>query len=350
MRIDPSLWSMIQDEVRQGYVSVRTHPSGLAIYNYTPKCQYEWRWNEATTMCRGLIIGPGREVVSRPFRKFFNLDEHLRMGLSIPDEPFKVYDKADGSLCISFFLSGTPLLATRGSFDSDMADHANMLMVNKYCHLWKKMDPSKTYLFEVIYPENRIVVDYGDTDDLFLLAIIDTETGKDLPLEDIGFSLVKQHDGMDMDTVLSIQEKNREGFVLHFESGLRLKVKFEEYRTLHKLYTTTSEKRIWELLSAGAEPVAEGAPEKFINWATGMADRLKSNFLDVERKCRDILDTTDLSTSRKELAGFILSNHKELSPVLFSMLDSKPYNHIIWKLVKPVSSKPFLEEASASGS
>ena len=38
--------------------------------------------------------------------------------------------------------------------------------------------PGKTYLFEIIYPENRIVVDYGDYKGLVLIDVIDNETGK----------------------------------------------------------------------------------------------------------------------------------------------------------------------------
>ncbi len=52
-------------------------------------------------------------------------------------------------------------------------------MHTKYRDTFEKIEKDKTYLFEIIYPENRIVIDYGDSDDLILLSIINNETGFD---------------------------------------------------------------------------------------------------------------------------------------------------------------------------
>ena len=39
-------------------------------------------------------------------------------------------------------------------------------------------------------------MDYGNTDDLVLLAIIDNKTGDDIAMQDIGFQQVKRYDGI----------------------------------------------------------------------------------------------------------------------------------------------------------
>jgi RNA ligase len=93
-----------------------------------------------------------------------------------------VYDKLDGSLGILYFYDDKPYIATRGSFTSEQAERANKIFQKKYSHL--HFNKEHTYLFEIIYPENRIVVDYGAKEDLILLAVLDTETGKDLELPD----------------------------------------------------------------------------------------------------------------------------------------------------------------------
>jgi hypothetical protein len=51
-----------------------------------------------------------------------------------------------------------------------------------------------TYLFEIIYPENRIVVDYNGEERLVLLGIINTETGEELQHNELfeGFDVVKK--------------------------------------------------------------------------------------------------------------------------------------------------------------
>jgi hypothetical protein len=55
------------------------------------------------------------------------------------------------------------------------------------------MDPAYTYLFEVVGPDNRIVLEY-DEHALILLAVVEIETGLELPnIPDIGFPVRKSY-------------------------------------------------------------------------------------------------------------------------------------------------------------
>ncbi|MEM1009354.1 MAG: RNA ligase, partial [Myxococcota bacterium] len=187
--------TVLQAMIAKQYIKVQKHPDkALYIYNYTPKAQYDRVWNEWTLACRGLIMEETGKVVARPFEKFFNLGEMESQ--VIPDEPFEVYEKMDGSLGILYWSEGMPYMASRGSFDSDQALKANEMLQRQYKAALGKLNPAHTYLFEIIYPENRIVVDYGTTEALVLLGIVETSTGKELPLEDIGFPLVQRYDGL----------------------------------------------------------------------------------------------------------------------------------------------------------
>ena len=230
---------LLQEMIEKKYVSVQEHSGGdLFIYNYTRQTQYDRVWNDVTTKCRGLIMNSKGEVIANPFEKFFNLEELENKDISIPNETFEVYEKLDGSLGILYWINDEPFIATRGSFVSDQACKGNEILFTKYKHTFGKLDKNKTYLFEIVYPENRIVIDYKDTEDLFLLAIRDTKTGKDLPLEDIGFPLVKRYDGVkDFRKLKELEEDNKEGFVIKFKSGFRMKVKLEEYKRLHRILT-----------------------------------------------------------------------------------------------------------------
>ncbi len=167
----PGLDTMIE----QRFISVREHPSApLYIYNYTAKAQFDRMWNEATRQCRGLILDAKGELISRPFRKFFNLGE-----LETPPEGSCLsWEKYDGSLGVSYMVDGRWAIASRGSFMSDQALKASALLDDKYAAAKKHMNPAYTYLFEIIYPDNRIVVDYGATEELRLLALVDTQTGE----------------------------------------------------------------------------------------------------------------------------------------------------------------------------
>jgi hypothetical protein len=116
-----------------------------------------------------------RRIVARPFAKFFNYGTPQAV---IPAEPFVVTEKIDGSLGILYYLDGEPHIATRGSFTSEQAARARRCCAS-YEIEWT---PGTTPLFEIVYPENRIVVDYGDRRELVLLAAIDHATGRDAPL------------------------------------------------------------------------------------------------------------------------------------------------------------------------
>ena len=80
--------------------------------------------------------------------------------------------------------SVTPVIdAHRSRLTSEQATRATDLYRRKYTEF--RPNPGLTYLFEIIYPGNRIVVDYGATEDLILLAVIDHRK----PKVDLRFTL-----------------------------------------------------------------------------------------------------------------------------------------------------------------
>lgn len=175
-----------------GWLIKQTHPTlDLTIWNYSPRVQYERQWDDITTQCRGLVTNSKGEIVARPFKKFFNYEEHKPEDL--PNEEFVVYEKMDGSLGILFYYEyelsderryniwfnnnyetgmerffdpnnlpdfdnsyyeptpktkGEWILATRGSFTSEQSIKGTE-MLKKYP--LEKLDRNNTYLFEIIY-------------------------------------------------------------------------------------------------------------------------------------------------------------------------------------------------------
>ncbi|MBC7774546.1 MAG: T4 RnlA family RNA ligase [Phycisphaerae bacterium] len=326
--------SLLQQLVADQYINVQKHPTAdLWIYNYAAKTQYEQLWNEVTLACRGFILDSQGRVVARPFPKFFNLSEHDPSEL--PDEPFEVFEKMDGSLGILYWVDDQPYIATRGSFSSDQAKHATALLHERYTGTFSQLRRDVTYLFEIIYPDNRIVVDYGFTDELYLLGIIDNSTGQELPNDPgLGFPLPRQHEGLTDWRHLHHQPDsgNREGFVLRFQNGLRVKVKFEEYVRLHRLITGVSNVTVWEHLAAGRslDELLERVPDEFYNWVQQVVAELQSQFSAIEFACQAAFKVLE---TRKDTALYFLTQpHPQ---VLFAMLDGKDYAGAIWKLVKP---------------
>ena len=332
----------LQQLIDTGYIHVQAHESGeLFIYNYSPKAQYERVWNEWTMQCRGLIMNKHHQIIARPFKKFFNLEEHRQELIPTGDltEVFEVYEKLDGSLGILYLYENEYFIATRGSFNSEQALKATQILYDKYAHVIPKFLPHKTYLFEIIYPENRIVIDYGLTEDLILLAVIDNETGLDEPLQDLGLPIVKRYDGInDLHILKTLEQDNKEGFVVKFSSGFRVKVKFEEYVRLHRILTQISSKNIWEYLSTNQpfEQILERVPDEFYDWVKKVSGEILSQYQMIEDYCKAHFK---ILPSRKETALYFQT--LQHSSVLFAMLDGKDYSSIIWKKVKPSYEKPF---------
>ena len=265
-------------DVGDGLVKATRHPAGgLQILNYTPKAQYEGVWTPATRLCRGLIITGERPpftgdeaVVARPFSKFFNASEHATLPL---DEPFEVYDKVDGSLGILYpGPDGQPAIATRGSFASDQAQHATDVLRRRYPQV--SVPDGQTWLFEIVYPGNRIVVDYGDQDDLVFLAALDNATGDDVAWPDEQqwpgprTAAVPAGSFEELTRIAERGDADREGYVVKFASGLRVKVKHAEYVRLHRIVTGLTAKRVWELLAAGDDlaELRDAAPDELHDW------------------------------------------------------------------------------------
>jgi RNA ligase len=322
-----------------GYLQIGRHVSApLLIHNYSQSAQYERHWVPETLMSRGLITDLEGHVVARPFGKFFNLDEHIGLMGAVPEEPFEVYEKMDGSLGIIFHWDGKAHVATRGSFESDQAIRANAILRGKYSHV--QLDPACTYLVEIIYPENRIVVDYDGLEDLVLLAIMHTATGEELPLTEVGLPLVKRYDGLrDLDDLKAIQESNKEGFVVRFQNGLRVKVKFEEYVRLHRILTGVNARTVWEALKdgGGLEEFLESVPDEFYKWVRSVEADLRAQYAAIDQQCKAEFKHFD---NRKDAAAYYLQETSQPA-IMFRMLDGRPYDEIIWKLIRPVHQKAF---------
>lgn len=254
------------DYVKKGLLA-KKEKGDLILYNYTDKCTFDKVWDDITLKCRGVIFDKNtKEVVSHVPTKFFNLGEHESTFLkNLPlDQPYEVFDKVDGSFITMSWYKDDWVIATRGSFESDQAKEARKIIIEKYG--LDSFNKNLSYIFEVVYPENRInpgarlVVDYGDKRDVITLMIFNKSDGKELTHDEvlreshtIGLSVARKYDNT-IEEVIELQKTlpaNREGFVIRFANGLRVKVKGEEYLRLNKIYNSISPLSIWEALEEG---------------------------------------------------------------------------------------------------
>ena len=356
--------NILKNYIDKGLVVKNDHPTlPISIYNYSRTCQYENSWDEITKQCRGLILDDEGNVIAKGFDKFFNIEEHKSE--EIPNEPFEIFEKLDGSLGILFWYQGKWILSTKGSFTSEQSVRAKEIL-NKYN--FEPIPKGYTTLVEIIYPENRIVCDYGNEESLIVLSMISNASGKELDYsgllsisEETKMPVVKRYDGInDYKTLKSLISKEREGYVVRFRNGFRVKIKGDEYVRLHRILTGFSNVDIWEYLKDGKDinELLDRVPDEFDKW-------VKTTIRDLRYGCFQLRETAgklhdgfrygkfgdrETEPSKKEFAEFVMKQQEVLHAIMFAMWDGNndKVDEIIWKLVRPKYSKPFWQKETES--
>jgi RNA ligase len=366
-------YNLLQEHLKNGVVRRQVHPQypELYILNYTEVAQYDRIWDSVTNVCRGLIVADDI-VVARGFNKFHNLNTEYvpeTMEANLPGDVPLVTEKLDGSMGILYYWDNQIWVATRGSFASDQAKWATAWLRERETENLRHyltVGDDHTLVTEIIYPENRIVVDY-DYAGLILTGCIEIETGKEVDrsvLEEIGEAIgipaVKRFD-KSLAECAGENETNAEGYVLTYPStGLKVKVKFEEYVRLHRILTGLNPRAIWEMLvppemlvrqQVTDTTVAEKRrasvdsiladpkmPVGFIEWFGGWVNHLRSEYKRIESEALAVFNKRPAGlggVDRKTLALYFKAAAPELASICFALLDGKDYEHIIWKQLKP---------------
>lgn len=348
--------------IKDGDVRVQFHPEfpTLAIYNYGEEVQYRNKWNKITLATRGLILDTVTwEVVARPWEKFFNfgqIDNRIES-----TAPVEVTDKMDGSLGILYQepsingKQGNWAIATRGSFASEQAEHATELLATKYRDFLVDMVGAfwldkNTYLFEIIYPTNRIVVNYGDMDDLVLLGAVDKERGYYYGPTEAGAQIawpgpvteVWQYSQF-VDALSAPDRKGKEGYVIRSGRNI-VKLKQADYVELHRIVTNLSPKTIWEAIGSGktVADICADIPDEFHKYVedigNGLLDLASGMAFGVENMYASILAEMAVmpgaEINRRKFAEHA-KKRKDFAKYLFLKLDGRDVKPEIWKHIKP---------------
>ena len=371
--------SDLEQEIKDGYISRQTTTvpkfGTLSILCYTKTAQYEEHWTKETTTCRGLIVRDSTsEVLGRPFPKFFNFGQVDRPAWTDYATMY-VTEKMDGSLGICFWDGTRWRIATKGSFESDQARVANSLLDGST--LRDVTDPNAlgglgtTTLFEIIYPENRIVVDYGRLCGLCFITCIDNRTGAEVAnstsTSTPWVTRLSRVSVFPISNTLQVSQAvnsqafdDREGLVATWVADgrepFRLKFKNGRYLRLHSLLTKMTARKIWAILKdEGHQALADfikEAPDEFQIWAHQTADRLLVEHqtitkevsvatLKVLRKLNirpdgSPIDRDVRKTFAQEVAGLPDNG------LMFKLLDGKSIADDVWKKIYPAHETPFM--------
>jgi RNA ligase len=370
--------------IAQNYVTVRVHPTEpLAIYNYTAAASYDNVWNDVTLACRGLIVNHQTgEVVARPLAKFFTWGQPQCPRIH-SDAVVHVADK----LGILYPAAGRWSIATRGSFLSDQAQHATRtLRSGKYMDFVPRY--GYTYLFEIVYPANRIVVDYGDTDDLVLLGVVDTNTGDFFPATDdfrsqaLGWPGPTAQSFGEMTFAQALAMPPRDGaegiVVLRLATGDMVKIKQDDYIALHRILTNITARTLWEhlavndvhgsimdfrktaarlhmdpvrveqVLAVGADWqkvfIADALPDEFHTWVQDTINRLSGDILWSNERVWSEFNAVlrDVGGDDRKAFAAAVAQHPDRS-FLFALYNGHDIRPELWRRAYPSPEKPFAQ-------
>lgn len=318
----------LQKEVQAGYIMCKTDESlGLEIYKYSNSCTYDKHWNVFTLIARGLILAPKeKQVVATPFPKFFNYSE---ITTYLPDEPFETFTKYDGSLAIIYFWKSKWRVATCLSLQSEQSKWAEKWL-HANINLGAVLVPGATYLAEIVYPGNRIVVPY-DYEGLVMLGIY-TSYGQEMSYDTIAplenhtkFRVAKRNSYESIDDILKISEtlpSSQEGFVVRFKNGYRIKIKGEEYCRIHRLISRCTPLAVWEAMREcdDLETIKKELPEEFAKDLDSMRVILNNLYNDfITKILKAELYTKDMSDQElgKAIQSGELPFSREVTAYLF---------------------------------
>ena len=349
----------LDDLTEKGFLRKVISPCGkLMLYNYTDKCTYNKKWTKHTLNSRGTVyeIGTGR-IVARAFPKFFNFEElpaSRARGILNKVADFETFEKMDGSLGIIYCYESLWRVNTRGSFTSDQAIKATE-MLNKYdmTHIAGNL----TLLTEIIYPENKIIVDYGEEEKLVLIGAYENYSGKELEWHELehlaghmGMELPKRYTFNSWQDLIDSQKSlpaEEEGYVVKFKASKnseRIKFKSKEYLKLARLMNYITPLHFWEHMKDGVidQELLEQIPEELREISEGIRKELEKEYRDmrtaVYKEVGEVFEATKGSDNQKKAIGLLVNENKfKHGNVAFLIMDDKSdkIDSYIKKLIRP---------------
>lgn len=388
--------------MEEGRINKQVHKDlPISIYNYTARAQYIGEWTTAERICRGLIVEDGTgKVIARGPEKFMNYGQPGAPVTDL-DTLVRVTKKHDGSLGIgwkyeyeeafaSYSFYG---IATRGSFHSDQATHATALLDDQIiAQIDEAQNDGTTPIYEIVYPENRIVLDYGGLDALLELGEVDLNEGTILYRpSDI------YHEVHEKKTFITLREAlelpipaDEEGYVLDImaqrmkmrdtwmETEGHVKLKGNEYKILHGLLTNTNARRIWVELAARdchqwietpedwanklghnpadfayvkvdkdiTETLLTNVPDEFYTWVTKQIDSINDKVIDLIAQSLQLAGRVSMISDKR--ARFEMVKGHPMTKEILNHADSTDREDVskivlkAWKLAKPAGNEtPF---------
>lgn len=349
---------------------------GYIVVNYAVAFDTTFEWDESDPLgsairreCRGLVFAEGTgEIVSRPFHKFFNVNERAetsidKISLSVPH---RVLTKLDGSMIRPIpFGDGAWRLGTKAGI-TDVAMNAEVWIAHPDRASYRQFVFDTLYdgftpIFEWCSRSNRIVVDYPE-ERLVLLTVRSTETGAYLSYD----SLRILADTYSLELVASIELgghvplpqlvnvirewEDAEGIVIRFDDGHMVKIKADDYVLKHRAKDSIrSERNVLELVLD--DNVDDVVPLLTQYEAGRLREFQKAFWLGLDDVASDTVDIyladgVEYEEQKDFAQCFVASLPRHLHPVMFALRKGRGARDILVELAKKSLSSQTKIDAS----
>lgn len=342
----------------------------LILFTYHETASFRnakaWKWVEKVS--RGLVFEKETGIqVTNPFYKFFNYGEFPE-----DKETVIVNDldyKHDGSLGLCFYYKDQWWVTTYGSLNSDQGIFATECIRAKDLDYLQK---HATHMVEIVYPENRIVTNYGDFRGLIYLksklldydhsykgsgmTIFDTYPDKIHIFMDWyrqGISDGKWTADEKLKAILDFCENqpdyNYEGFVYTHTDGKMMKFKTNSYLSVHRMRFDMSEKTIRDLMVNQPDQLLkykETLPNEFYVEVDALIEKLNNYAMNkltlVNHFVAEIYQVYNITANmdRKDISKLI---HKEVAKL------DKDLQPLAWSKIKGYEHDELYKQALAHG-
>jgi hypothetical protein len=326
-------------------------------------------WTQDNKHMRSVVVNYEGEVISAGLPKFTNWGENPD-NFPVPNSlrNCTVMEKLDGSLLIVSKYKGQYILRTRGTVDaSTMANgHELELFKEKFLKRLTHATPDTwnvSILFEWVSPINKIVLNYGDEPDWYVVGIVHhsdyslySQEDLDMWAKNKGFKRPATYTFTDVNDLLQNvdQWKGKEGVVVYSKNDQMLhKVKAMDYLIKHRFKSEATLENTLDLYFNYDKPsyqeFASKLTETFDYECFEMVRGYASQVCDASKEVNKIVDgfksfidnqLKSLST-RKEQAQKVISSYSESnrSSMIFSLLDGKnlttdQQKKLFWQVLK----------------
>jgi len=150
---DPSVTGYSSEDLGR-FIVVRRY-GDLVLLNYTNAAQYSANWNNLLRVCRGIVLDKQLNLVSMPFHKFFNIDEHDETHLQLVAawRYRSITEKLDGVMIQVFRHEGELVFASRHGIGTRASQLAAALATDINSRILSRIDFQHTLICELIHPE-----------------------------------------------------------------------------------------------------------------------------------------------------------------------------------------------------